>query len=174
MYRGRLEPEYTRIHPEAFIARGAVVIGDVHVGRLASIWFNAVVRGDMAEIRIGARCNVQDGSVLHVDDDCPLVLEDDVSVGHLCIVHGCTVRRGALIGMGSVLMNGVEVGEDALVGAGSLLTEGKIYPPRSLIMGRPARVIRTLGEADVKKLRHATDHYAEAGEAYRLRGLDAR
>lgn len=171
MDNSRLAPERTVIDPEAFVARGAVVLGDVHVGRLASVWFNAVVRGDMAPIRLGERCNVQDGSVLHVDEGCPLVLEDGVSVGHLCIVHGCTIGRGTLVGMGSIVMNRVQVGEDCLIGAGSLLTEGKQYPPRSLILGRPGKVVRTLSDGDVAKLRRATDHYAEAGRTYRLQGL---
>lgn len=169
-----LDPERTVIDPTAFIAQGAVVLGDVHIGSDASIWFNAVVRGDMAAIRIGARTNVQDGTVLHVDDDRPLHIGQGVTIGHLCIVHGCTIGDRSLIGMGSIVMNGVELGEDCLVGAGSLLTENKVFPPRSVIVGRPARVVRTLGDADLPKLRHGTEHYVEAGRAYRRRGLDAR
>ena len=174
MDMSRLSPERTVIHEQAFVARGAVVIGDVHVGALASVWFGVVIRGDMAPIRIGAGANVQDGSVLHVDDGCPLTLEEDVTVGHSCIVHGCTVKRGSLIGMGSIVMNRVVVGEDCLVGAGSLLTEGKVYPPRSLIIGRPAKVVRTLTDDDIAGLRHASAHYVASGKAYRERGFDER
>jgi len=169
-----LDPGHTVIHPTAFVARGAAIVGDVHIGADASVWFNAVVRGDMAPIRIGDRSNVQDGSVLHVDDDCPLVIGNNVTIGHLCIIHGCTIGQGSLIGMGSILMNGVVLGEDCLVGAGSLLTENKVFPPRSVIVGRPARVIREILEHDLPKLRHGTEHYVEAARAYRARGLDAR
>jgi carbonic anhydrase/acetyltransferase-like protein (isoleucine patch superfamily) len=170
----RLDPDRTRIDPLAFVARGAVVLGDVEVGAYASIWFGVVVRGDMAPIRVGARTNLQDGTVVHVDDGCPCTLGEGVTVGHACIIHGCTVGAGSLVGMGSIVMNNVELGEDCLVGAGSLLTEGKVFPPRSLILGRPAKVIRTLGDDDIAQLRHGTEHYVASGIAYRERGFDLR
>jgi len=174
MDTSRLDPERTVIDDTAFIARGAVVVGDVHVGAHASVWFGVVVRGDSAEIRIGDRVNLQDNTVVHVDDDCPTVLEEGVSVGHACIIHGCTIRRGSLIGMGSLVMNNVEIGQDCLVGAGSLLTEGKVFPPRSLILGRPARVVRALTDDEIDRIRYATEHYVQAGQAYRERGHDDR
>lgn len=169
-----LDPRNTVLDPSAFVARGAVVLGDVHVGPLASVWFGVVVRGDMAPIRIGARTNVQDNSVLHVDAGFPCTLGEGVTVGHACIVHGCTVGAGSLVGMGSILMNGVELGEDCLVGAGSLVTEGKIFPPRSLILGRPAKWVRTLSEDDLAQLRRGTEHYVQAGQAYLKAELDLR
>ncbi|TVQ93124.1 MAG: gamma carbonic anhydrase family protein [Deltaproteobacteria bacterium] len=169
-----LDPKHTVIDPEAFVAKGAVVIGDVHVGALASVWFGVVVRGDMAPIRIGARTNVQDNSVLHVDAGFPCTLHEGVTIGHGCIVHGCTVGAGSLVGMGSILMNGVVIGEDCLVAAGSLLPEGKTYAARSLIMGRPGRVVRTLTDADIGQLRRGTEHYVAAGQAYVAAGLDVR
>lgn len=170
----RLDPALTRIHEQAFVARGAVVIGEVDVGADASLWYGVILRGDGAPIRVGARANVQDGSVLHVDEGCPCILEEGVTVGHACIVHGCTIGKGSLVGMGSIVMNDVRVGEDCLIGAGSLLTEGKVFPPRSLILGRPAKVVRQLTDADVEKLRHATEHYVQAGRAYRQAGQDQR
>ena len=163
------------LHPDAFVASNAIVIGDVHVGARASVWFNVVIRGDMAPIRIGAGTNVQDGSILHVDDDCPLTIGEGVTIGHMCVIHGCTIGDGTLIGMGSVLMNNAVLGEDCLVGAGTLVTEGREYPPRSLILGRPGKVVRTLTDDDVRDiLRRGAEHYVEAGQAYRSRGFDLR
>lgn len=163
------------IAPDAFVASNAIVIGDVAVGSLASVWFNVVARGDMAPIRIGARSNVQDGTILHVDDDCPLTIGEGVTIGHMCVVHGCTIGRGSLIGMGSVIMNNAVIGEDCLVGAGTLITEGREYPPRSLILGRPGKVVRPLTDADIDDiLRRGTEHYVQAGRAYRERGYGPR
>src|SRR5690606_29650802 len=112
------------------------------------------------------RCNLQDNVVGHVNTDQPLILEDDVSVGHSAIVHGCTIRRGALIGMGAIILNGAEVGEYALIGAGSVVTEGTIIPPRTLALGTPAKVIRELTEQDLERLRRTTNSYVEKGKEY--------
>jgi carbonic anhydrase/acetyltransferase-like protein (isoleucine patch superfamily) len=161
-----LDPRNVVVHPTAFVAKGAILLGDVEVGELASVWFNVVIRGDMAPIRVGARANVQDGTVVHVDDGFPCTIGDGVTVGHACVLHGCTVGAGSLIGMGSILMNGVTLGEDCLVAAGSLLTEGKVYPARSVIIGRPGRAVRALTDDDVAILRRGTTHYVEAGQAY--------
>jgi carbonic anhydrase/acetyltransferase-like protein (isoleucine patch superfamily) len=166
-----LDPQQTRIHPESFVARGAIVVGDVAIGEAASVWFHVVIRGDSAPITVGARANVQDGSVVHVDDGFPCTIGEGATIGHACIIHGCTVGAGALVGMGSIVMNGVVLGEDCLVGAGSLVTEGKVFPPRTLVLGRPARAIRALTEEEVGQLRYATSHYVEAGRAYRSAGL---
>ena len=166
-----LDPSNTVLDPTAFVARGAVVLGDVAVGPQASVWFGVVIRGDMAPIRVGARANVQDGTVVHVDDGFPCTIADGVTVGHACVIHGCTLGAGSLIGMGTIIMNGVQLGEDCLVGAGSLLTEGKVYPPRSLILGRPGRVVRALDDRDIAQLRRGTEHYVQAGQAYLRAGL---
>jgi len=166
-----LDPSRTFIHPDAFVARGAVVVGDVRIGALASVWFHVVVRGDSSYIRIGERANIQDGSVVHVDDGYPCQIGEGATVGHACVVHGCTVGAGALVGMGSILMNGVVLGEDCLVGAGSLLTEGKLFPPRTMILGRPGKVVRDLTPAEIERLRYATDHYVDAGRTYLAQGL---
>src|ERR1700704_1955981 len=133
-FRG-VEPQ---IHPTAFVAAGAHVIGDVHIGEQSSIWFNTVVRGDMFYIRIGARTNVQDNSVIHTRTGAhPTILEDEVTVGHSVTLHGCYVERGSLIGIGSILLDDVRIGTQSLVAAGSLLAPGTIIAPRSLVMGRP-------------------------------------
>lgn len=167
----RLDPSQTVLHPDAFVAKGAVVLGDVHIGAHASVWFGAIIRGDSDAVRIGERVNVQDGSVLHVDPGCPLTLEAGVSIGHNCTVHGCTIGAGTLVGMGSIVMNRVRVGEDCLIGAGSLLTEGKVFPPKMLIIGSPAKAVRPLTEIEIQSLRLATEHYAQAGKMYAAEGL---
>lgn len=150
-----------------FVAKGAVVVGDVEIGAESSVWFTSVIRGDSAPIRLGRQVNVQDGSVLHVDEGMPCILEDGVTVGHRCIVHGAHVKSGSLVGMGAIVMNGVVVGERCLVGAGALLTSGKRFEDEMLIVGSPARAVRRLTEAELASLVHATTHYVEAAEAYR-------
>ena len=127
-----------------FIAPDAVVIGAVELGEDSSVWFGAVLRGDNEPIRVGARSNIQDGSVLHTDPDFPTTVGDGVTVGHRVILHGCAVEDGCTIGMGAILLNGSRVGANSLVAAGALLPEGREYPPGSLIMGMPARAVREL------------------------------
>ncbi|WP_374763637.1 gamma carbonic anhydrase family protein [Yunchengibacter salinarum] len=134
--------------PGAWVAPGAHVIGRVELAEAASVWFGAVLRGDNEPITLGARSNIQDGSVCHTDPGQPLVIGRDVTIGHKVILHGCTIGDRALVGMGSTVLNGAEVGEGCLVGAGSLITEGKSFPPGMLIMGTPARVVRALSESE--------------------------
>src|SRR5438552_2414687 len=144
---------HPRIHPTAFVEESARVIGDVHLGEESSIWFNAVVRGDVHYIRIGDRTNVQDNSVIHVRHGShPTILEDEVTVGHSVTLHGCYVEKGSLIGIGSVLLDDVRIGDHSIVAAGSLVSPGTIIPPRSLVMGMPARVKRTLSDEEVAEL----------------------
>src|SRR5262249_48168388 len=140
---------HPRIHPTAFVEESAQVIGDVHLGEESSIWFNAVVRGDVHYIRIGDRTNIQDNSVIHVRNDShPTILEDEVTVGHSVTLHGCYVEKGSLIGIGSIVLDDVRVGAFSLVAAGSLVSPGTVIPPRSLVMGLPAKVKRELTEAE--------------------------
>ena len=148
-YRGT----HPRIHPTAFIEESAQIIGDVHIGEQSSVWFNAVIRGDVFHIRIGERTNIQDGTVVHVTNGThATILEDEVSIGHNVTLHGCHVERGCLVGIGSIVMDAVRVGAQSLVAAGSLLTPGTQIPPRSLVMGQPARVKRPLTDEEVAGL----------------------
>ncbi|HEY0827037.1 MAG TPA: gamma carbonic anhydrase family protein, partial [Bacilli bacterium] len=128
------------IHASVFVAAGVQVIGDVSIGMDSSVWFNTVLRGDLAPVRIGLRTNIQDGTIGHVNTNQPLLIEDEVSVGHGVIIHGCKVGKGSLIGMGAIILNGAEIGEYALIGAGSLVTERSKIPPFTLSFGSPAKV----------------------------------
>ncbi|MEW9670092.1 gamma carbonic anhydrase family protein [Ammoniphilus sp. 3BR4] len=150
-----------------YVAPGAKLIGDVSIGKDSSIWFNSVLRSDNDSMRIGERVNIQDFTMCHVDAGYPMVIEDDVSVGHHVILHGCTVRKGALIGMGAVILNGAEIGEYALVAAGALVPEGKKIPPHTLVMGSPAKAVRELTDKDMEMLRGTNRHYVEKGSKYR-------
>ena len=141
---------HPQIHRTAFVADSAQVIGDVHVGDQASIWFGTVARGDMFYIRIGDRSNIQDNCVVHTRTGShPTILEDEVTVGHSVTLHGCYVEHGALVGIGSIVLDDARVGAQSLVAAGSLISPGTIIPPRSLVMGMPARVKRQLTDEEV-------------------------
>ena len=156
-----------RLGEGVFVADSASVIGDVELGANASVWFGTVIRADLNHVNIGARTNIQDLCVIHVDHGAaPAVLGEDVTVGHRVILHGCRVERGALIGMGSVVMDGAVVGEQSLVAAGSLVSPGTNIPPRSLALGSPARVKRELNEQELKRLEEASHHYVELGKEY--------
>jgi gamma-carbonic anhydrase len=157
-----------QIHPTAFIEESAQVIGDVSVGAHSSVWFGAVVRGDVFHIRIGERTNVQDGTVIHVSNGThATVLEDEVTVGHNVTLHGCYVERGSLVGIGSIVMDGCRVGEKSLIAAGALVSPGTVIPPRSLVMGVPARVKRRLSDAEAAGLEVFWKNYVEYTLAYR-------
>jgi carbonic anhydrase/acetyltransferase-like protein (isoleucine patch superfamily) len=160
-----------RVDPSVFLATGCVVVGDVEVGPGSSIWFGAVVRGDVNSIRIGARTNIQDQAVVHVTGGThPTVIGDDVTVGHRAVLHGCTVKDRCLIGIGAIVLDGAVVGEEAMVGAGALVPPGMVVPPRVLVMGAPARVRRALGEAEVEGLRASAAHYVDYAERYQAEG----
>ncbi|MCF6408867.1 gamma carbonic anhydrase family protein [Pseudalkalibacillus salsuginis] len=156
-----------KIDPTVFIGDGVVISGDVTIQEQSSIWFNTVIRGDVAPTFIGKRVNVQDLSMLHQSPNNPLVLEDDVTVGHQVTLHSCTIRKNALIGMGSLVLDGAEIGEGAFVGAGSLVPPGKKIPPNSLAFGRPAKVVRELNEADLKDMERIRTEYVERGQYYK-------
>ena len=132
------------IDPEAFIAEGAVIRGDVRIERNASIWYNAVLRGDVDSIAVGEGSNIQDGCVVHVDRGCPVRIGRNVTVGHGAIVHGCTIGDGTLVGMGAIILNGAVIGEGCIVGAGALVTQGKHIPAGTLVIGSPARTVRAV------------------------------
>jgi carbonic anhydrase/acetyltransferase-like protein (isoleucine patch superfamily) len=144
-----------------FIAESAEVIGNVRLQNNASVWFGTVIRGDNELIDIGEGSSVQDNCTFHTDPGFPLTIGKDCSVGHNAILHGCTIEDGALVGMGAIVMNGARIGKESVVGAGSLVPEGKEFPERSLIVGSPARAIRTLTDEQVKKLTRAAANYRE-------------
>jgi gamma-carbonic anhydrase len=159
---------HPQIHPTAFVEESAQIVGDVHIGAHSSVWFGAVVRGDVFHIRIGARTNVQDGTVIHVSNGThATILEDEVTVGHNVTLHGCYVERGSLIGIGAIVMDACRVGEHSLVAAGALLSPGTVVPPRSLVMGVPARVKRQLTDAEVADLDVFWQNYVGYTRAYR-------
>jgi carbonic anhydrase/acetyltransferase-like protein (isoleucine patch superfamily) len=149
-----------------WIAPGAHVIGKVRLETDVSIWFGAVLRGDIEEILVGARSNVQDGSVLHTDSGFPLTIGQDCTIGHHAILHGCTIGEKSLIGMGAMLLNGARIGRNCFVGANALVTEGKEFPDNSLIIGSPARLARTLDDASARDLRNSAAQYAANGQRY--------
>ncbi len=155
----RIKNDIPEIHPSAFIAHNAEVAGRVTVAEGASVWFSASVRGDIAPIVIGKNSNVQDGAVIHCDTGMPCLIGDGVTIGHGAIVHSCTIGANALIGMGAILLNGAVIGEDSIVGAGALVTSGKVFPPRSMIIGSPAKVLRELTDAEVAHNRENALHY---------------
>lgn len=150
-----------------FIAETATVIGRVRLKPGASVWFGAVLRGDNEWIEIGEDANVQDGSTCHTDLGFPMVIGKNCTVGHNVILHGCTIEEGALIGMGSIVMNGARIGRNSIVGAGSVITEGKEFPERSLIIGSPARAIRTLDDTQVQKMGSAAKFYVANGPRFK-------
>ena len=150
-----------------FVAPTAAVIGKVILGKDSSIWFNAVLRGDNDTITIGERCNIQDGSVFHVDPSMPLVLEKEVTIGHSVTAHGCHIGEGSLIGMGSTILNQAVIGKFSIVGAQSLITEGKEFPERSLIIGSPARRIREVTDEEIEFIRQNVEHYVQRSMLYR-------
>lgn len=149
-----------------YIAPNATVVGDVVIEKNASIWWNVTIRGDNHTITIGENVNIQDGSVLHTDEGVPLTLERNVSVGHMAMLHGCTVREGSLIGIKAVVLNHAVIGRDCLIGANSLIPEGKVIPDRSLVVGSPGRVIRQLTDAEVAMLQGIAQHYLDNAARY--------
>ena len=155
------------IHPTAFIAASADVLGDVRLGEHASVWYQCVLRADMEPIIIGDRSNIQDLTMVHVDEHVPCTIGNDVGVGHRAILHGCTVEDFCLIGMGAILLNHVRVGTGSVVAAGALLTEGMEVPPGSLVMGMPAKVVRKVDDALRARIRGTVDHYVRLAESHR-------
>lgn len=156
------------IHPSAFIAETASIFGDVEVEEDASIWFNAVVRGDVHSIRIGKRANVQDGSVLHVYEGWqPLIIGDEVTVGHMAVLHGCTIGRGSLVGIGATILDDAEVGEECVVGAGAVLGSGARVPARTMVVGVPAKVRRPLTDEEVEWLHLMWRSYMQLAREYK-------
>ncbi|MCF6138359.1 gamma carbonic anhydrase family protein [Pseudalkalibacillus berkeleyi] len=156
-----------KIDSSVYIADGVIISGDVTIQEKSSIWFNTVIRGDVAPTYIGKRVNIQDLSMLHQSPNTPLVIEDDVTVGHQVTLHSCTIRKNALIGMGSLILDGAEIGEGAFIGAGSLVPPGKKIPPNTLAFGRPAKVVRNINENDLQEMERVRTEYVERGQYYK-------
>lgn len=159
--------KYPKIADSAFIADYVTISGDVEIGEESSIWFNTSIRGDVSPTIIGNKVNVQENSVLHQSPNKPLILEDEVTIGHQVILHSCIIRKRALIGMGSIILDQAEIGEGSYIGAGSLVSQGKKIPPNSLAFGRPAKVIRELTPEDIADMERITREYAEKGQYYK-------
>jgi gamma-carbonic anhydrase len=161
-----LGDQIPRIAEGAFVAPGAIVIGDVELGEGVSLWCNCVVRGDVEAIRIGAGTNVQDGSIVHADKGFPTVIGTEVAIGHAAIIHGCTIEDGAFVGMGAVVMNGAVIEAGAMLAAGALLSAGKRIPSGELWAGRPAKLMRALGEGDLQMMRENPKGYRANAQRY--------
>lgn len=172
MFSTQYRPEL--IDESVFIAAGAVVVGDVHLGAEVGIWFNAVLRGDIEAITVGERTNIQDLCMVHGDYGSAAHIGPGCTIGHSAIIHGARVHANTLIGMGAILLNDVEVGENCIVGAGSLLTQGKKFPPGMLILGSPAKVVRPLTEAEIEANRRSALDYAEKAAGFKAAAASGR
>ena len=156
-----------RIHPTAFVAANATVIGDVSLGEKASVWYGAVLRGDINRIEIGPRSNLQDGVIVHVADEFPAIVGELVTVGHAAIIHACTVGDEVLVGMGAILLDGAEIGARSIIGANTLVTLGMKVPPGSLVLGSPGKVVRQLSRAEQTGIKRWARKYVETAQRYR-------
>jgi carbonic anhydrase/acetyltransferase-like protein (isoleucine patch superfamily) len=156
-----------QLAPSAWVADSAQVIGRVRLAEGSSVWYGAVLRGDNDWITIGARSNVQDGTVMHTDMGFPLTIGEDVTIGHQVMLHGCTIGDGSLIGIQAVVLNGAKIGRNCLVGAGAVVTEGKAFPDNSLILGTPAKVVREISPEQAARLKHGALHYVENAQRHR-------
>ncbi len=150
-----------------YVASNAVVIGKVELCEDSSVWFNAVLRGDNELIRIGARSNIQDGCVLHTDPGYPLDVAEDCTIGHMVMLHGCTIGRGTLVGIGSIILNGTTIGEECLIGANTLIPEGKTIPPRSMVLGSPGKIVKQLSDEDVERFSKGAGRYVTNGQRFK-------
>jgi carbonic anhydrase/acetyltransferase-like protein (isoleucine patch superfamily) len=161
-----------RIDPAAYVHSSAQIIGDVHVGAQSSVWFNAVIRGDVFYVRIGERTNVQDNSTIHVTTDrWPTIVGDDATIGHNAVLHGCRIGNRCLIGIGAIVLDGCEVADDCIVAAGSLLTPGTKVEAGQLVFGSPARPVRRLEESELELLLASAGNYVANAERYRRQGI---
>jgi len=158
---------YPKLHQSVFVVESAILIGDVEIGEYSSVWFNAVIRGDVNYIRIGYRTNIQDLCMLHVTKDTrPLILGNEITVGHSVTLHGCTIKDRCLIGMGATILDGAVVGEDCIIGAGALVTEGSVIPPGTLAIGFPAKPKRDLTDAERARIKQSAQNYIDYARTY--------
>lgn len=165
-----LSGKQPKIENASFIAENATIIGDVKLEEGTTVWYGAVIRGDGDSIRVGKNTNIQDNTVVHVDPDNPVVIGENVTIGHSCIIHGCTIGDNCLIGMGSIIMNGAKIGDNCLVGAGALITENKEFPSGSKIIGSPAKMKSEVTEKDLELIKYSADYYMKDAEMYSTKG----
>jgi gamma-carbonic anhydrase len=165
----KFQEKAPKIHESVFIAENAVIIGDVEIGEGASIWYGCILRGDVNHIKIGAKTNIQDMSMIHVSrgKDYPTIIEEQVTVGHSVTLHGCYVEKGSLIGIGAIILDGARIGANSLIAAGSLVTPNTIIPPRSFVLGSPARVKRELSDEEIQDLQRFWQNYVKLSETYK-------
>lgn len=163
----KFEQNTPEIAESAYIADNATIIGKVNIEDNASVWFNVTIRGDNETITLGENSNIQESSVLHTDMGYPLTIGKLVTIGHQVMLHGCTIGDGALIGMQAVILNGAKIGKNCLVGAGALVTEGKEFPDNSLIIGSPAKAVRTLTPEDIARMQAGTHHYVKRAQQFK-------
>ena len=162
------------IHKSAFIAWNAHVSGDAELAEHTSVWFSATVRADMAPIKIGKNSNIQDNAVVHVDENIPCIIGENVTVGHGAILHSCTVENGCTVGMGAIVLNGAHIGENSMVGAGALVTPGKSFPAGSLIIGSPAKAVRDLRSEEIEAMKKNCENYVIHARKEKERAEDMR
>lgn len=161
---GKLSPN---VEKSSFIAPNASVIGNVELGENTSIWFNVVIRADLAQVKIGKNSNIQDGSILHVDEGFPITIAQNVTVGHKAMLHGCSIDEGSLIGINAVVLNGAKIGKHCLIGANALVTENMIIPDGSLVLGSPAKVVKQLDEKTKIMIAEGASHYVHSNHQYK-------
>ncbi len=161
-----LRGDVPQVAEGVFVAPGAQVVGRVSLAPESSVWFNAVLRGDVDSITVGSGTNIQDLSLVHCDAGFPTVIGSDCTIGHSCIIHGCTIGDNVLVGMGTTILNGAKIGDNCLIGAGSLITEGKEFPPGSVIMGRPAKVVREVSDRELDMIRRGHLNYKQNAKKY--------
>ena len=167
----RYKEHIPKIDESVFVADGAKVIGDVTIGAHSSIWFNVVLRGDEGPITVGKRCSIQENTVCHLYEGSPLILEDEVTVGHSATIHGCTLKKGVLVGMGATVLDGAVVGENSIIGANALVPAGKEIPPNSLVFGSPGEVVREITERHLDMLALTIDTYVKNAKEYQDKAI---
>ncbi len=163
-----LEKNVPEISADSWVAPNAIIIGKVKLEKNSSIWFNAVLRGDIEKIVIGENSNIQDGSVLHTDPGCPLTVGKGVTVGHMVMLHGCEISDDTLIGIGSTILNKAKIGKNCIIGANTLVTENKVIPDNSLVLGSPGKVIRKVTDDEIKVIRENAKHYVKNSKRYKI------
>lgn len=161
----RFHPEL--IHPSVYVARTAVLVGDVSLGAESSVWFGAIIRGDVARVTIGQRCNVQDGAIIHGAHDQQVIIGNNVTIGHGAIVHAARLHNNVMVATRATVLDGVEVGENSIIGAGALVTPGTVVPPNSLVLGIPGKVVRAISAEQVERIRQTALRYVEIARTYR-------